>query len=201
MTRTLAIIALVASAGAAHAQTIGIAFDIDQPVLAPGESTTVTLAARFDDADYAVAGLGLDLLFDSPIADPRRHWSDLQLVPPFDGPDPGVGTPTDTAIEGIIAGQLNFPPAMIFADPTNPIAFWRGTFTAPLDAGRFYEVDLLTEVSRFDVYINRDSSTSESRLDVLVEGEATISVVPVPAGIGALALGMAAALTHRRRPR
>lgn len=192
-----ACLVFAASASVASAQTVGVTIDIDRPVLAPGESTTVTLVARFDDADYAVAGIAMDLLFDSPIADPRRHWRDLDYLPPFDGPGPPPGSVTDTSIDGIIAGQLQFPLAMIYADPSNPIAFWRATFTAPLDAGRFYTVDLLTDVARFDVYIAPDSATSESRMDVLVEGEATISVVPAPASAAVLALGLAA--TRRRR--
>jgi len=183
--------------GIASAQTVGVTIDVDNPVLAPGESTTVTLFASFDDADHALAGLGMDLLFDSPIAAPRRHWSGLEYLPPFDGPGPPPGSVTDTSIDLIIAGQLQFPPAMIYADPSNPIAFWRATFTAPLDAGRFYEVDLVTDVLRFDVYVAPDSSTSERRMDVLVEGEATIAVVPAPGTAAVLALGLAA--TRRRR--
>ena len=40
------------------------------------------------------------------------------------------------------------------------------------------------------------SSESQSRLDVLIEGEAIISVVPAPPSLAVLALGLAA---HRRR--
>lgn len=188
--------ALIKSAPAS-AQTVGVTIEIDQPILAPGESTTVRLVASFPDVDYAVAGILMDLAFDSPIADPRRHWSNLELLPPFESP-PVAPIVTDSAIEGLLGGQLNFPPAMIYADPTNPIAFYEATFTAPLDAGRFYEVDLLTDVSRFDVYIDRGSAESQSRLDLLVEGEATISVVPAPTSAAVVILGFAA--LRRRRP-
>jgi len=194
MIHAIALTALTIAA-AAHAQTVGVTIEIDEPVLAPGESTTVRLVASFPGDDYALASINMDLLFDSPIADPSRHWSNVSLVSPFDG-DPGRLDASGATFAGIAVGQIHFPAAGIYADPTNPIAFWRATFTAPLDAGRFYEVDLLTAVSRFDVYFDRDSSTRDSRLDVLVEGEATISVVPAPAGAAVLALGL---LAIRRR--
>lgn len=194
MTRTLAITALATAAGLATAQVVGVSIEIDEPVLAPGESTTVRLVASIPDTDYALAGVALDVLYDTPIAEPKRHWSDLRLLPPFDGP----GTPHTLEadrVDGIIAGQLNFPPAMIYADPTNPIAFWEATFTAPIDAGGGYRVDLMTEVTKLDAYIARDSSTSESRLHLLVEDSASIFVVPAPASAIVL-LGL---VTTRRR--
>lgn len=184
-------------AGIACGQVVGVTIEIDEPVLAPGDSTTVRLYANFDPSDYAIAGVALDLWFNSPIAEPGRHWSDLDYVGVFRGPGPSPGSVGDTMIDLIIAGQLNFPPAMIYADPTNPIAFWQATFTAPLDAGGGYRVDLLTETFRFDVYIDRESSTSESRMDLLSEGSAAIHVVPAPASAAVLVLGLAA--MRRRR--
>ncbi|MEQ8845061.1 MAG: MYXO-CTERM sorting domain-containing protein [Phycisphaerales bacterium] len=192
-TSTIAVLGLTA---AAHAQSVGVTIEIDEPVLAPGEFTTVRLVASFPDTDYALAGVAMSLRFDSPIADARRHWSDVASLPPFDGPTTGPVV-TDTAIEGLLAGQLNFPPAGIYADPTNPVAFYEATFTAPLDAGRFYEVDLFTDVMRFDAYIDRESAESQSRLDLLVEDAATITVIPAPASAAVLALGLLA--VRRRR--
>lgn len=187
---------LLAIATTSHAQTVGITIDVDEPVLMPGQSTTVRLVARFEADDWALGGVATSLLFDGLAGEPRDSWSGMRLLPPFDGP----GTPselTDRGIERILAGQLNFPLAGIYADPTNPIAFFEASFTAPLDAGGGYRVDLLTDTARFDVYIARDSGESQSRMDVLVEGEATISVVPAPAGAAVLALGLVAA--RRRR--
>ena len=195
MKRSLGASAVAALASTAAAQVVGVSIEIDQPVLAPGESTTVRLVASFPDTDYALAGVALDVLYDTPIAEPRSHWSDLCLLPPFDGP----GTPHTLEadrVDGIIAGQLNFPPAMIYADPTNPIAFWQATFTVPFDADGGYRVDLTTEVTKLDAYIARDSSTSESRLDILVEDSTSIVVVPAPASAAVL-LGLVA--TRRRR--
>lgn len=160
-------------------------------MLEPGESTTVRLIAHFPDTDYAFAGVFMNLLADGGVGEPRDLWSHMDFPPPFDGP----GTPPSLSEEGImriIAGQLNFPPLMIYADPTNPIPFFEVTFTAPLDAGGGYRVDLMTEVLRFDVYPHRDRALSESRLDLLVEDSASIFVVPSPASATVVLLGLAA---------
>lgn len=81
------------------------------------------------------------------------------------------------------------------ADPSDPIAFWEATFTAPTDAGGF-TVDLSTQTTVFAVYIEQFSARSESRLGGLTEGAATITVVPAPASALVL-LGMVA--MRRRR--
>jgi hypothetical protein len=190
-------LALAASTNAQTVgQSVGLTVEVDDPVLEPGQSTTVRLVARFDPADYALAGVATSLLFDGLAGEPRDSWSDLRLLPPFDGPELPPTLEADR-IRLIIAGQLNFPPAGIYADPINPAPFFEATFTAPLDAGWGYRVDLLTETSRFDVYIDRESSRSESRMDILVEGSAAIHVIPAPASATALMLGLAC--TRRRR--
>ncbi len=185
-------------AGTAGAQVVGVTIEVDRPVLAPGESTTVRLYANFDDADYAVAGIAMSLLVDGVTGRARESWSGAGLLPPFAGPSPSGPVFTERGWEGIIAGQLNFPPAMIYADPSNPIAFWEVQYNADPAAGGGYRVDLLTEVTKFDVYIARESSTSESRLDVLVEGEASIFVVPAPASGIAFVFAFGAAAVRRR---
>jgi hypothetical protein len=192
-----AILATLLLAPVASAQVVGVTIAIDQPVLQPGESTTITLLASFSAEDWALAGARLDLLFDGLPGDPRDAFTEFGLLRPFAAP----GTPErldEQGIKEILPGQLNFPPAMIYADPTNPIAFFEATFTAPLDAGGGYRVDLLTETSRFDVYIERELSTSESRMDVLVEGSAAIHVVPAPASTSAIVLALGLLAPRRR---
>lgn len=195
MIRTLSITAVAAFAGIAHAQTVGVTIEIDEPILAPGEFTDVRLVAHFPDADYAFAGVLLDFAFDSPIADPRRHWSNVIVPSPF-GTGPSGPQVTESAFVGLQASQLHFPPAGIFGDPSNPITFFEATFTAPDDAGGGYVVDLSTLTDRFDVYLSRDTSTAESRLDLVVEDSASIFVIPAPASAVVLALGV---LGIRRR--
>lgn len=197
MTRTLATAAaLSVAAGLAHAQTVNVFIEVDEPILAPGDSTTVRLLGGWSGTDYAVAGVLTDLLYESAGVDVSAAWSGAGLIAPMNGPGTSAGVPETGRHADIIAGQLNFPVAGIYAWPQpNPIPFWEITFTAPLDADG-YTVDLSTLTQRFDVYVEQFSARSESRLDVLVEGSGQIYVVPAPATSAALALGL---LALRRR--
>ena len=190
MLRAATLMSLAAVSGAAVAQP-AITIEVDDPVLLPGESTTVRLSAAFDPDDYAMAGLATDVVATG------GSWSDLMLVSPMDGPGTSPGAASGTRVDGILAGQLHFPVgAGIFADDSNPIAFWQATYTVDLATDPTI-VDIRTETMRFDVYIWRDSSRSESRLGELVEGSGTITVIPAPASVAVLAL-RAACLRRRR---
>ena len=192
MKKAFALVAVAGVAAAASAQSINI--DVANPTLGPGESTTVTLSAGYGGSDYAIAGVALD--FISSVG--SDGWSDLALIAPMNGPGTSFGAPSGTGVDGIIAGQLNFPPAMIYAVADNPIAFWSATYTAPADVPAGFTVDLSTNTSRFDVYVARDSSRSESRLADLAEGAGSINVVPAPASLALLGLGGLAAARRRR---
>jgi len=91
MNRTSIAVAASAAAtlvlsSAANAQTPGeVILEIDQPVLAPGESTTVRLWAGYDgDADFAMCCVLTDVLADSGGLDLDAAWSDAALIPPMD---------------------------------------------------------------------------------------------------------------------
>lgn len=187
----------VCVASAASAQVAGFTIEVDEPVLMPGESTLVTVTASFPDTYYALAGARFDFLFNDGDLNPRDAWNDYHALPPFDGPQAPPEL-TDEGIFGIVLGQLNFPPAMIYADPSNPVDVWEVTFTAPLDAGGGYRVDMLTDTHLFDVYIERESSTSIRIADLVSEGEASIFVVPAPAGGAVAFIGLYLATGRRR---
>ena len=169
-----------------------VLIDVDNDTLMPGESTTVTLRAAWPPSQYAMAGIQTDLLISRGL----DGWSDQALVSPMDGPSTCAGVAAVGGFDDIIAGQLNFPPT---GAPTedNPVAFWQATYTAPADPAAPFDIELSTITARFDVYVDRDSSEALSFLDGLVEGQATIHVVPTPATALVLALGLAA--TARRR--
>jgi hypothetical protein len=183
--------AVLALAGTALAQ-YEITIDVENPVLRPGESTTVTLLGGYGGTDYAVAGLATNFITSVG----SEGWSDADLVHPmgFVGTSPGV--PSPTGYDGIIAGQFQ-DGLHFYADPTNPIAFWTVTYTAPLDASAPFDIDLSTMTTKYDVYLSRESATSASRLADLVEGSGTIRVIPAPASALVLAGGIIA--MRRRR--
>ncbi|MEO1007364.1 MAG: hypothetical protein AAFX79_02235 [Planctomycetota bacterium] len=195
--RCAPIAAVLVIGGTAIAQVrdpAGLDIVLGTDTLGPGESTTIRLDANFDSIrDHAVAGVATWL--DSSAG--ALGLSDIRVVEPMDGPGTSAGMIGDRGVRGIIAGQLLFVGAGIFPDPSDPIAFWEATFTAPDVVDTPFDVDLETRTSRFDVYISMDSSTSESRLDGFQEGTATIRVVPAPAS--GLVLAMALGLAGRRR--
>ncbi|MCW5756152.1 MAG: PEP-CTERM sorting domain-containing protein [Phycisphaeraceae bacterium] len=192
MKNAFALVAVAGMTAAAAAQSINI--DVANPTLNPGESTNVTLSASYPAGMYAVAGVATN--FISSVG--STGWSNLAILAPMDGPGTSAGAASGTGVDGIIAGQLNFPPARIYADPSNPIAFWSATYTAPAVVDEAFTVDLSTRTTRFDVYIARESSVSESRLSGLREGAGAINVVPAPASLALLGLGGLAAARRRR---
>ncbi|MEQ8875027.1 MAG: hypothetical protein RIE77_04430 [Phycisphaerales bacterium] len=188
---TLALVGLAATAPGVLAQAIHI--DIANPTLMPGETTAITLLASFPAGDYAMGGVAVDVVANVLQGD----LSNPTLVRPRDGPGTRPGTAGPDGISDILAGQIHFPIAGIIADPENPIAFhtfeftWDGTLS-----GRVL-LDIETRTRRFDVYLDRDTPRSESRLDDLIEAHAVI-VVPAPSGAIVLGIG-ALALGRRRR--
>ena len=174
------------------AQSIDISYSGDFPF--PGETYAITMTADYGGSDYAIAGIATSLL----INEIQGGFSDISLVAPMDGPGTSEGVLGAGSIDDIIAGQLNFPLAGIFADPTNPILFWTANWTyLPDGTGNQVVLDIETQTTRFDVYVDRDSSLSESRLDELDEDRLRV-IVPAPAAGVALLGGLAMACRRRR---
>lgn len=165
--------AVLAMAGGAIGQTWEIFFDVSNPEPMPGETITITMKAGYGGRDYAVAGV----VTNFEVSALQGELSDWRLVAPMAGPGTSEGTLVGDSVEGIIAGQLNFPAtAGIYADPTNPIAFWEVDLTVDGVLSGPVVLDVRTRTTRYDVYINMQSSTSESRLADLVEGELRVLV-------------------------
>ena len=178
-------------AGAAMADGERLFFEVSNDISPSQPSTVVTLWAAFDPRDFAMAAVGGGLEAS------EGNWFDLGIVPPMDGPGTTAGIVVDGRIvEGIIAGQLHFLGAGIYADPSNPIALWRGTLAVDDFSPR--TIDLASMATRFDVYISRESSISESRMATLEQAAGGITVVPAPGAGGLLLLGVLAAGRRRR---
>ena len=164
---------LVAS-GQALGQTYEIFFEVSNPEPMPGETITITMKAGYGPGQYAIAGVATNL----DVTTLRGELSNLRLIAPMDGPGTSRGVLVPGGVEGIVAGQLNFPAtAGIFADPTNPIPFWAVDLTVDDFLGSPVVFEASTRTTRYDVYVDRDSSLSESRLDDLIEGELRIEVM------------------------
>ena len=190
---------LLGLAALAHGQAAlnGVNIIVEDTTLAPGESTTIRMEAYFDPALYCMGGIATSLVSSAGSV----GLSDLRLLAPMDGPGTTAGARSGTGVDGIISGQLHgFIGAGIYGDTTNPMPFWEATYTAPPTTTDPLTIDFLTETTRFDVYLVRDSARSESRLDVMHEGFAQINIVPAPAGALVLA-GLALPALRRQRNR
>ncbi|UYV12694.1 MAG: hypothetical protein NCW75_00030 [Phycisphaera sp.] len=163
---------LLAAAGAA-AQGVEIFIDVSNPEPTPGETITITLQAGFEARDYAIAGVATNF----EVSALQGELSNWRLLDPMRGPGTERGELVGDSIEGILAGQLNFPgTGAIYADPTNPMPFWAIDLTVSDVLSGPVVLDVRTRTIRYDVYVDRMSSLSESRLDVLVEGELRVLV-------------------------
>lgn len=172
----------------------GYVFDIHSPTLMPGESTLVTLAATYHEPESVkVAGVGLDLFISTGSA----GWSDAALIAPMAGPGTSPGTVASFGFENILAGQLVFPPTGWIEDP-NPTLFWQATYTAPTDVGAPFTVEMTTETFAYHVYVRRHSGESIEVTDRVVEGGATIHIIPAPAAASLMALWLVGAARPSR---
>lgn len=189
---TAVVLATAALTAAGHSAALAQAIHFDIPRIPfAGETETITMSASFNPLDYAIAGVGTSVV----INEIQGGLSNARLVAPMAGPGTSEGIIGVASVDGILAGQLNFPPAGIYADPTNPIAFWQVDWTyAPTGGGVLLDIESQTD--RFDVYTDRLLARSEFRIDELEEGSLRI-VIPAPAGAFALLGGLA--LVGRRR--
>lgn len=189
---TAAVLASAALTAAGHAAALAQAIHFDiTGIPSPGGTETITMSASFNPLDYAVAAVGTSVVINEIQGD----LSNARLVAPMMGPGTSEGVIGVGSVDDIIAGQLNFPPAGIYADPTNPIAFWQVDWTY-VPGGGSVLLDIESQTDRFDVYTDRLLARSEFRIDELEEGRLRI-VIPAPAGAFVLLGGLA--LTTRRR--
>lgn len=174
----------------------GAFFEVSNDLSPATPSATVTLWVPVPDGLYAVAGVSFDAYAEpasSAALDAR--WSDPMRASGFDAPgtSDGVVTPDGLAVLGALSGQLNFPPAGVFADPSDPIAVWSATISVDEFTPR--GVDLRTDITRSTFYVSEFSGSSVDR--IIGDARATVVVVPAP-GVGAV-LVLAAGLGGVRR--
>jgi MYXO-CTERM domain-containing protein len=196
MTRTVvalaALVGLVSEATAVNTWTVDVTYSNQetQMISQLGDFATVMIWANFDESFYAFAAGYFSVLTD----DANGSWSDFDCD--LKAPGTKAGTADGGDVNDIITGQLHFPPADIFADTSNPILVWHGTFTT--DDLSLHNVSLVTVTERVTLYINSDG-VNENFYDGLGEGDAIIEVgLPGPAGAALFGLGALAASRRRR---
>ena len=188
MKRACTILALAGALPAA-AQDQGWIIRFDQAEVTPADRVFwVESWAYFPKDDYAFAGALWNLHAS------EEGWAGLgeTTLPPHPG-EP-IWEIVGASIIRISDGQLNFPPAGVYADPANPIAVWHANFEVTDFTPR--QISFRTETRTASIYPQRESAVSEQR--PWAEGAGAIRVVPAP---GALTLGTLAALTAIRRRR
>ena len=186
MMKTMILIALSVSAVArAQSDSYRLELRIDRPILEPGETATVELWAWYNDRDYWLPAI----IRTSVLTGHPSLVGDQELVF-LDGPGTLAGERTLAGIEGILAGTLCLPCADCQWPQPDPVTFWRATVTAP-DTAFAFDVLLSTLTTQYEIH-GWGCPPPESRLDELIEGDATIRVVPCRAdmdGDGVLTLG------------
>ena len=190
MKKSLAVLAAVATAGAAGGQTWEL--EIDNPMLRPGSPAT-TVTASIDPGpgfEYVAAA-------NFAVHASEGEWSDLVATtatrtPPVPGQSPGA--PLGSSVTGIRVGQLS--PIFGFTPEPGRIDLWSGTLTIT-DFSVIRDITIETQTSRFDVFITPwvGEITRETR--PVTEGRAVIRSIPAP---GAMTLlGVAGLAVARRR--
>ncbi|MEQ8844585.1 MAG: hypothetical protein RIB58_06995 [Phycisphaerales bacterium] len=185
-------------AGTASGQAIGAFFEVSNDLSPSQPTATVTLWVPVPDDLYAVAAVAFDAFLDpAPDAAPSAAWSDPMRAVGFDAPgtSDGVVSADGLAVLGALPGQLNFPAAGIFADPSNPIAVWSATISVDDFTPR--GVDVRTDIRRSTFYVGDSSAMSVDR--AIGDARATVMVVPAPGVGGVLALGLLGVGARSRR--
>jgi uncharacterized protein (TIGR03382 family) len=191
------IVALVALAGLASGASatntwqVKISYDNGLGYVDAGSGAKIQIWAGFDDNLYAFAGALLDINTDEAGGSWSAFGRDLK------GPGTKDGVASGGNVLGALPGQLHFPPGGIFADTSNPILAWHGTFNSsgPYDN---HVAQLTTKTSKYNVYINADG-TSQDFIKSLIEGAGGIQIGPVPTPATAALLGLGALAAGRRR--
>lgn len=179
----------LATVPTAHAQVNGYDIVVGGVVSPGSPSTSVQVWADWDSAAgfYAFAAAEYDLLGDA-----TGSFS----APTLELPDLGqfAGTPAGGDVLGVVVGQLHFPTIGAFADTSDPLLVWSGTWSTTDFTPRL--VDLTTDTFAYSLYLDA-TGASGGFLPTVVEGMGRIQVVPAPASLALIGLGVVAALRRR----
>lgn len=152
-------------------------------------STTVEVYAQWDaDLYYAFQDANWNL-----VGDTTGGFSGPASA--FVAPGQVGGTPTAGDVMGIVTGQLHVPMGGVFADTSDPILIWTGTWSTTDFTPRI--VDLFTETDEYRLFSD-DTGAFWDVTPTVLEAAGQIQVIPAPASIALLGLGGLATLRRRR---
>jgi hypothetical protein len=190
MLRRVVTLALLASAGAASAET-GLSFHVSNTISPNHPSATVEVWAHIEDVSYAFAAVQFDAL---AAVDPGGFSDPFAILHTL-GTFNGDVQPGGDLITHCLPGQIQAPVGEWFADTTNPILIWRATWST--DDFNAREVDISTFTHRFAVYL--DYNGNNVLVDETLDAEGVVKVVPGPAVAALFTACGAFAGTRRRR--
>jgi hypothetical protein len=183
-------LALAAGAAAQAGWILDVEYGPGQTSVNPASpSCTLRVYAYFAPHDFAIAGARWEVRASEP------GWASATLVPFCRNCIVEVYPRIEGSSIWTTNGQVHFPPVLP-GNPENPILGLEAVWATQDFARR--DVSLATFTSRFDVYPDPNSPSSQSRLSSLVEGQAVIRVTPSPPAFIGLA-PLAFAFCARRR--
>ena len=149
-----------------------IHIEVDRPVLEPGETTEVRLLAGFNsDRDWAIEGVLGDLLMSDGSEGMSSFGRGTLLSA---GCDPVTIEPW--GLSGICAWQYQSGTSGILADNTDPMVYFTAVFRAEAEMDRM--IELRSQNMWYGCYVLPWEITRSDRIDELIEGSATITIVP-----------------------
>lgn len=164
----LSAISLLALAGTAHGQDSGLSMALDRSVIASGESVHVEVAGRFPMSAFALAQVDFDVLASIDA------WTAAS-----------TGVLAGSSVLNASFDQVHAPFAGIFADPTNPLPIWQGTYKPNVAGPAFLR--LRAEADSF-AYYPSNLTSSTVVVDDALPGRQYLWVDPVHiAGVGEVA--------------
>lgn len=166
----LSAMSLLVLAGTALGQDPGLSMALDRSVIASGESVHVEVAGRFPMSAFALAQVDFDV-FASIDA-----WTAAS-----------TGALAGSSVLNASFDQMHAPFAGIFADPTNPLPIWQGTYKPNVAGPAFLR--LRAEADYF-AYYPSNLTSSTAVVDDALPGRQYLWVDPVHiAGVGMVAPG------------
>jgi hypothetical protein len=156
-------------AAPASAQDNAFELVVSDTITPQTPTATVEAWFRFNPTFYAFAGAR----FDVSASLDAGGWSGSEHMLTGPGTTDGIIGDGGDTVAGIVSGQIHFPPGGNFADTSNPILVWRGTWTTDDFTPR--EVSVSTGTKTFGLH--SEGGPIEPPYGSFAEGAGVIVVI------------------------